>query len=89
MAQVLHQAAQPKEQQDPPLCHFQERGAPCAVDLVGKRLFFPLLRDGKGPSLHMEKSIPPRPRSPVHRLRYGPCSCEQSCRNLLAGDGPR
>ena len=88
MAQVLHQAAQPKEQQDPPLCHFQQRAAPCTVDLVGKRLFFPLLRDGKGPSLHMEKSIPPHP-GVLFRLCYGPCSCEQSCRNLLAGDRPR
>lgn len=54
MAQVLHQPAQPKEQQDPPLCHCQQIWATCTMGLAGKRLLSPLPKDGKGPSLHME-----------------------------------
>lgn len=91
--------AWPKEQQDPPLCRFQPRGAPCTMELAGKRLFFPLPKGGKGPRLHTEEPAglgrwvsgpsPLCPWGPVHRLRCGPHACEQSWGNALAADGPR
>lgn len=97
MAQVLHQAAQPKEQQDPPLCHCQQIWATCTVGLAGQRLFFPLPKDGKGPSLHMEGQQgwakgfvvhPSLPWGPVQRLCCGPSLVSSPEGIHLQGLGP-
>lgn len=93
MAQVLHQATQPKEQQDPSLCHFQQRGGSLHWGFSKEKAFLSSPRGWEGTQLACGGAVglgkgASGPSLLAPEVLLTDRACEQSCRNPLAGHGP-